>query len=592
MTSARFGFAIRPTAAALPALALSLLLHPVDLLAGTVTVRVLDGRDGAPLSGAYVQVGAAPGSPFAGNFGLTGADGRIVFSHPSLDALETVTVAAGGFARQSLIDAVTDSITVRLSREIPSSGVYGPSAEVSGTVTNIAVTNNDGNFDLSFVYPAVRLTDLLRERNLPIDVPADTVNFPVVGPTVLPGNVVMPSQTEFLFFTFSKPNYHFFIRDNAIYDFVALAGRLPIDALSAPPEEILNLLTTREVGVDRQIAVSGDRTLTINSDLNLTQNLTVNVPEAPNGTTLQVASVADLPSPQGLRTLFFDSKGGLADTQDSFLLSGRNPTGDLSDALPYIAGTYADSSWADLFSAGRVDRSALSLPATRTLGDFFMLPDLAQAGPSYQWSDVARPGFTPDPTWSLGAFRLEPATAADSTVATRALWEVWTAADAGSLILPTLDPSAPGGLPDVGQSPENDQIVWDHLLADPTGAIQEVLDASLTTASRFSRRKIAVTPVTTSVPGAVRPELAFRVGPNPIVGPLVVHWATPPRPGSDVVWSVTDAAGRRVEQGRFLASGEATDRLGRLDRLAGGVYWLRLSTEGETGLARLVVGLR
>lgn len=592
MTSARFRSAIRFTAAVLPALSLGLLLHPGDLLAGTVAVRVLDGRDGAPLTGAYVQVGEAPGTPFAGNFGLTGADGRIVFSHPSLSPLETVTAAAGGFARQSLIDAVTDSITLRLSREIPSSGVYGPSAEIAGTVTNIGVTNNDGNFDLSFVYPAVRLTDLLRERNLPIDVPADTVNFPVVGPTVLPGNVVMPSQTEFLFFTFSKPNYHFFIRDNAIYDFVALAGRLPIDALSAPPEEILNLLTTREVGVDRQIAVNGNRALTLNSDLNLTQNLTVNVPEAPNGTTLQVASVADLPSPQGLRTLFFDSKGGLADTQDSFLLSGRNPTGDLSDALPYIAGTYADSSNADLFSAGRVDRASLTLPATRTLGDFFLLPDLTQAGASYQWSDVARPGITPDPTWSIGAFRLEPATAADSTVVTRALWEVWAAADAGALVLPTLDPSAPGGLPDVGQSPENDQIVWDHLLADPTGAIQQVLDASLTTATRFSRRKIGVTPVTTSVPAPARPELTFRIGPNPVAREISIHWVTAPEAGSDVSWFVTDAAGRRVGHGRFRASGGATERLGRFDHLAGGVYWLRLSTAEETGLARLVVGLR
>jgi len=573
-------------------LASAFTIHPS--LAGTLKVRVLDGRDGAPLNGAFVQVGPAPGSPFAGNSGLTGADGTISFTAAAISGPQTVTAAAADFARFSVMDAAVDSVTLRLSRAVGGGGLTGPTAELSGTVTNVATQNNDGNFDLAFVYPTVKLADLLGDQNLPIDIPADTVNFPVVGPTVLPGNVVMPSQVEFVIFTFSKPNYHFFVKDATTYDFVALAGRLPISALSLPPEQIQNSVTFREVGVERQIAMNGPRTLSINSDLNLTQNLTVNVPEAPNATTIQVASVADLPSPTGLHTLFLDAKSGLADTQDSFLLSGKNPSGDMADAVPYIAGLYSDSSAADLFSAGRVDRSSLVLPATRTLGDFFLLPTLAQVGAQFTWSDVARPGITPNPTWGLGSFRVEPISAVDSTVVTSSLWQVVTAATPRSFVLPVLPVTAPGGLPDLSQTPAADQIVWDHTLADPAGGLGSVLTDPFSTATRFSRRKLAITPPAAAVPAvAPRPvQPLFRIGGNPVRGgTALLLWSEPPARSTPVRWSLTSADGRRVRAGDFLASGGA-DPVPTLAGVAPGVYWLRLSVGDGTDAARLVIAPR
>ncbi|MFN8548297.1 MAG: hypothetical protein U0527_10135 [Candidatus Eisenbacteria bacterium] len=585
---------MRTTLARALAVLLASIFTTLPSLAGTLKVRVLDGRDGAPLVGAFVQVGPAPNSPFNGNSGLTGADGTISFTAPGISGPQTVTAAATDFARFSVMDAAVDSVTLRLSRRIGGGGLSGPTAELSGTVSNITTQNNDGNFDLAFVYPTVKLADLLGDQNLPIDIPADTVNFPVVGPTVLPGNVVMPSQVEFVLFTFSKPNYHFFVKDAATYDFVALAGRLPISALSQPPEQIQNSVTFREVGVERQIAMNGPRSLTINSDLNLTQNLTVNVPEAPNATTIQVASVADLPSPTGLHTLFLDAKSGLADTQDSFLLSGKNPSGDMADAVPYIAGLYADSSAADLFSAGRVDRATLVLPATRTLGDFFLLPTLAQVGVQFTWSDVARPGITPNPSWGLGSFRIEPISAADSTVATESLWQVVTAATPRAFVLPVLPATAPGGLPDLSQTPAADQIVWDHTLADPAGGLGAVLTDPFSTATRFSRRKVAIVPPATSVPAIASnpsPPL-FRIGGNPVLGASpVVLWSIPPARSTPVRWTLTAADGRRVREGDFRASG-AADPLPALGGVAPGVYWLRLSDSERTDAARVVIAAR
>ncbi len=580
--------------ALLPALLLALHLPLAPARAASVAVRVLDARDLSPITGAFVQVGPAPGLPFAGNSGLTGPDGRITFSDGAISGPQTVTAGADGFALFSVMDAVVDSVTLRLTRELPEGSALGPTAEVSGTVTNIATQNNDGNLDLAFVYPAVRLADLLGERNLPIEVPADTVNFPVIGPTVLPGNVVLPSQVEFLFFTFSKPSYHFSIGDAAIYDFIALAGRVPIDALTLPLEEVLNAVTFREVGVERQIAVNGPRTLNINSDLDLSHNLTVNVPEAPNGSSITVASVADLPSPAGLHTLFLDGKTGLADTQDSFLLSGKNPSGDMSDAVPYLAGTYADSSIADLFSAGRVDRSSLVLPATRTLGGFFALPDLSQAGAQFLWSDVSHPGSSP--TWALASFRVEPSDAADSTVTVRSIWQVAAPASPRSFVLPVLAPGAPGGIPDLGQTPDADQLVWDHLLADPAGALQGVLDDPLSSASRFSRRKLPVTPPVTAVEHSGAPrgaaELSFRVGPNPVGRSARLHWSMPMPAGTPVAWRLAQADGRRVAGGELRVSGGESDALPSIEGLSAGVYWLRMSQSTRTGVVQLVVGSR
>lgn len=567
------------------------LVIPSAAGAATLLVHVTDARDGTPLPGSFVQVGPVPGSPFAANSGLTAGDGTILFNDPALAGPQTVTAAALGFARKTVIDAAEVEITLALQTTLAGSGIYGTKAEISGTVTNITTQNNDGNFDLAIVYPSLRLGDLLTQRAMPIEVPADTVNFPIIGDVVLPGNVSLPSQTEFVFLNFSKPNYHFSVKDGATYDFLALAGRIPINALTGPDVE--NAITMREIGAERDIAVSGNRVLTINSDLNLTNNLTVNVPEAPNGSETRVVSIADIQSAGQTKSLFFDTKTGLADVADTFLLSGRNSSGDLADAVPYVAAIYADSSAVDAYSCGRVDRTPLTLPANRTVGDFFLLPDLAQDGIQFTWSDVARPGITPDPTWAVGALRLQAAPG-DSTVPTQALWEVWAPAGVGSFVLPVLPGAAPGGLIDPLETMENDQLVWDQLLSDPAGDINSVLVDPFATATRFSRRWIEVAPPAAAVdPGptslAAGPDLSFGLTPNPGSDWPSVVWSIGMREGLDLRWSITDASGRRVGAGLTRTSGGRIDRpMGMAGLPGAGVYWLRLEIGGASQVRRWV----
>ena len=577
----------------LPAAIASVFLPVGTACAGSLSVRVTDAMTGLPIEGAFVQVGSSPGDPFPSNSGLADVLGWITFIDPRISGPQTVTAAATGHARLTVIHAAADSIAMALHPEVAPSNLPSPKVEISGTVTGIALQTNDGNLDIGVVYPAVRLADLLSTRMLPFEVPSDTVSFPVVGPVVLPGNVVVPTQTEYFIVTLSKPNYHFFVPDGQTYEFLVVAGRLPLTALSGSGLP-LNELTMREVGAERSIAVNGNRTLNVNSDLNLAHTLTVTAAEAPNGSRVFVTAVADLQG--GSRSIFFDAKSALRDTLSGFHLSGLTPTGDLADEVPYLAGYYGDSAAANLYQAGRIDRSTLTLPAVRSLGQFFLLPSLHQEGDSWRWTDVMRPGVTPAPTWALATFRVEASTLGDPAVTPRTLWEAWVPAGDLSFRLPVLPVGVPGGLVDPQQTPEEDQLLWDQWIADPSGDIEMVMANAFGTLTRWSRRTIEVYSPITDVGGSGLGTLAgrgltFRLAPNP--GPELreIFWDLPPPNGEPVCWTVVSPSGRRLASGTFPSSGMVRDSstFEGTRGLATGVYWIRLEVDQRVGSVPLVV---
>ena len=565
--------------------ALTTLVGPVAH-AGMLRVVVQDGRSRTPIPGAFVQVGPTPGWPFAANWGATAADGSIVFDDPALVGPQTVTAGAEGFSLLTVVEAASDSITLPLHAETIGNTVFGPRAEVSGTTVGIQTRNNDNHVDVGVVYPALKLADVLGRRTAPVEVPKDRVSFPIIGSKDVPGNIVIPRQTEYLFYTFEKSRYHFFVPDSDMYDIVVLAGRAPTSSLGSAS---LNDVTTRRVGIERQIAVNGNLSLVPSCDLDLSPSLVVRVPEAPSGSAVEAVSVADVPEPDGPRTLLYDLKSSMAQDLDHFTLSGLNPTGDLSTSVPYVAARFHDPSPAVSYEAGRIDRTPLTLPATRSLEGFFLIPDLTQNGFQFAWSNVARPGVTSDPTWAIANFRLEPGS--------RNLWEVWSPAGRGAFSLPSLAPGAPGGLVDPDSTPDSDRLVWDHLIVDAAGPIQAVLADPFATLSRYSRRSIEITPPAT-VSGPVaqtvpepQPIRPIALSPQPSRGQVDILWTRPPAPGNEVRWRLVDVAGRRVNSGRFAASGLSRERAPWTGRVvpAPGVYWLDLQLAGRDERARLVV---
>src|SRR6185503_5261853 len=290
------------------------------------------------------------------------------------------------------------------------------------------------------------------------------------------------------------------------------------------------------------------------------------------------------PAAGGPRTLLMDLKTSMAQDLDHFTLSGLAPSGDLSNAEPYVAARYHDPAPTPAYESGRVDRAPLVLPATRSVEGFFNVPDLTQNGIQFSWSDVSKPGITTAPTWAIANLRL----------GSRMLWEVWSPAGRGAFSLPSLAPGAPGGLPDSTWG--EDRLVWDQLIVDPTGPIQGVLEDPFATLTRYSRRSMPITPP------ALLPQLAeathelqpirpITLAPQPTRGEVDIVWTRPPAPGDDVRWSLVDVMGRRVNTGHFGAMGTARERApwsGGL-ALAPGVYWLDLELGGERQQVRLVV---
>ncbi len=557
----------------------------------TLEITVLDSRTGAPVTGAYVQVGPGPGDPFVGNWTWSDGDGKAVFDSPFLVGHQTVTAGAGGYSLLSVIEAAEGSITLRLHADAPSAGLPGQRAEVRGQVDGIEARSYDGYIDVGIVYPTVSLSSLLFGRELTFEVPSDTVYLPLAGPSILPGNIVIPGQTEYMFMRFSRPQYRFFIPTGGICDVFVASGRVPLSSLALGGIS-LDAMTMRSAGVRRGVHVQGDTELMVRADIPLVAGLEVSMPGAPPGSEVFFTSVADLPGDGAVRSLFFDAKTASADTLGSLVLAGLNPSGDLADAVPYVAGYYSDSSPARLFQAGIVDRTPLTLPASRRLDSLYRIPDVLQFGDEFAWGDVTAGGAAADPTWAVSTFRLQP----EDHRAGRTLWEVWAPAAGHGFRLPILDPAAPGGLLDPGITPHADRLLWDLWIADPSGGVEDAMEGSFATLTRWSRRTVEASPPIASVEeiglGTVRGEpLRFRLAPNPGMSDRDILWESPPGMGDPVAWDVVDVTGRRLMGGLFPSSGSTWDRLALrgTERLTTGVYWVRLRTVDATGTVPMIV---
>ena len=73
-------------------------------IAGTLNVQVIDELTGAPIEGAFCQVGESPGTPFAANLGFTNAGGNVSFNDAALTGAQTVSVGKDGYNYFTVFD--------------------------------------------------------------------------------------------------------------------------------------------------------------------------------------------------------------------------------------------------------------------------------------------------------------------------------------------------------------------------------------------------------------------------------------------------------------------------------------------------------
>ncbi len=570
----------------------ALLLCNVSIAApvasATLEVTVVDARNGQPLGGAFVMVGPGKGIPFTGNTAVTPPTGTVLFQNLALIGPQTVTAGGEGFAFTSVIESAEGSIRLPLTREIADSTVYGPSARVQGAVTGIRTVDNDGNLDIAVVLPALSVDQILGSGGTTWKIPPDTLEIPGYGPIVLPGNIFIPLQRELFVLDIEKPLYKLDFPAQTVQTLHSISARIPLSLILDPPEDLgvlLQIAQVRELGVERDRAVLNGATIHFASDLDDRRNVTVTIEGAPSGTTFTAASLASIPVAGGEGVLGYDIRYALVDTTDSFELASWVPAVDIPDAQNFVGGGYADSSIYRAFSAGRIDRTPFSPPATRVIRDMYDPPVLTRQRAVFNWNDVHDPGVEPPATWIAHTIRLSAITPGDSTVQEHLLWRIIAEAGAHSFSLPSLPGEAPGppaGLIDPASTPDADRLVWDAFAGNPQGTIDEILVTPFRGVTHFSTRSLTLDLRPADILEPIE-EASLGIEPNPFTREVRIRLGEAGAAGRRI--EVFDPTGRRIRS-IGLASGQSgavwdgRDDMGR--SAPPGIYLVRAGT-GESG---------
>jgi hypothetical protein len=398
----------------------------------------------------------------------------------------------------------------------------------------------------------------------------------------LPSNVYMPDQVEFGFFHFSKSPYRIEIPGDRRVTFVAISARVAIVDLlggTAPQNAVI-----REVGAERGIAVPhpGPFTRDVASDLGLSNDLTVQLYDTPDGADLQAASAAVILEDGRERIVGYDTRGDLPLRATEFELATRAPSGDLGDAENIAVGTCVDSSAAREWSLGIFDRSGFTPPYTAVFDSWMRVPELERSGHLYRWSDPTNPGSSPSPTWTRSNLGLRPIDPTDSTVAITVDWRIYTRAYPRRFnlpVLPAIAPVPPGGLPDPGATPDEDQLYWFFVAVNSPGDTQSILRDFMQDGTHWVSHWMPLEPDQAIEPAEESvPRLLLEAAPRPTFGLVRFTWTQPA--AGDGSLTIVGCDGRPVirvpvDLGRGVHVWNGRDAQGR--RAPGGVYWATLS---------------
>lgn len=578
-------------------LVLAVLCGAPQAEADTLAVTALDGQTGEPLEGVFVLVGSRSGDPFAGNYGFTGPDGTILFDDPALAGPQTVTAAADGYGHTTLYQAATGEVSLPLFPPTIDPTMGGTITHVEGDISGISTTSNDGYLDAALVLPAVSPSEFILGDRVTFSFGTEMVNFPMIGDVELPENSYLPSQIEYYIFTFSKSPWRLDVAGERPTTFSSVSGRISIDDLIAGAD--LDDFEIRELGVERDVMVSGPMNVSIQSDLTLSNTITAEFVGVPAGSDVLAASGGLLDAGGEERIVGYGVREGTIAGGTTYTLAGLNPSGDMSDALSVVVGAYADSSASMSFASGIMERDGFTLPHTEVLDSWFLVPDLVQDGRVLQWSDPSQPGLNPPPTWTRSVLGLRPIDPENTSVPVTAAWRVYAPAGPGMLELPTLPPVAPGplgGLPDPDATPDADQLYWELSAADAAESPQAVVGAFLTGATHWSMRWIPMALPVAEAPQPAPPLAAtytLHAHPVPSRGPVTLSWhrgdpAVPAGPSGTGWLEILDVDGRLLLRRAIdLAAGSYRwDGGGHGRPVGAGFYWARVRDVRGTLAAR------
>ncbi len=444
------------------------------LLAGSLSVRVVEAGTSAPIEGAFVMVGPAAGVPFAGNVKLTDVTGAASFAHASLTGPITVTAGAAAHSYTTIMDLGVSEVVLPLS---PTTAP--PTALIGDDFTGIEVNNGilclgDGNLDFGMALPALSAQDALGGGALSgLSTTLEPFSTPQ-GDVQVFSNLYAPVQCEALS-NFPKTSWHLRVPTGDLTLF-GLTMRVPLADLLAA-QTFLDLLqgaSFHELDILRDRVVSGDSSaLDLNADLPLIANLTLQIANGLPATDVIAAALGRITSAGGEELLLTMGLDGFDPDVDgpsaSVVLETRPAIGELSDlvhgALVSQVGEAQPTGPGGSSTALR--RTGFTPPATLTFSSFFDIVTIDSADDlTFTWSNVVLPT---SPAADLNQTRLvhvvrvpnpdDPnATLMEGTT----LWTLYTRGDDLSLTLPALPPSAPLAIPDPDTTPQADRLDFEH----------------------------------------------------------------------------------------------------------------------------------
>lgn len=508
----------------------ALCVGAASLGADQITVTVRDRLSDAPLSGAYVQVGPEPGTPWEENFGFTDAAGALTLADAALVPGLALTAAPAGYARLTVLACPTGEMTLLCDPAGASS--WSDTALVTGVVRGLPIATGDGNLDLGVVMGAVAPEALLRGgAAMLVSGVMDTmhVGYPANVDVLVPENIDIPSQIELLVVNFFKEPYTQRFPTGRVVDMICLGYRVNVwDLIAGEPQAIHATKAT----ANRDYTVAGDAVVNHTCTVSFVHGVQVSVTGLPAGSEGYVASLGELTaSPRRERFVPLHGAQCRAGVDTTVSLSYLPGTAPFADLVAYAGVAFADTSPQPSWGGGAFDWTPLSPGAARVFDRFYLPPDLMRTGDTFAFGGYQAPG-TPSADWAISSFTLEDraGAAVDSLV-----WEVVGPASVASFSVPVLGGEAPGwaSLPDPAQTPGNDGLVWACAVVFAPGvALQEFLDSRLLGAKLFAFRSGDAPPVGTpawvTIEATSQNDLLLNWAPDPAASAYVVRWHAAP----------------------------------------------------------------